>query len=50
METQSITQTSKTKTILMCCLITFVIAVTVSTAGKINVHDFIMNILDWQSI
>lgn len=41
---------SKTSTILKCCAIAFIIACVISLAGKISLHEFMMNLLDWESI
>ena len=50
METQTITRISKTRTIILCCFITLMISITVSFAGKANIHDFVNNILAWDTI
>jgi len=50
-QTQNRTVTfSKTATILKCCAIAFIIACAISLAGKISLHEFINNILEWDSI
>jgi len=41
---------SKTSAILKCCLIAFCIACIISTVGKVSLHEFIQNIMDWESI
>ncbi len=46
----SITVINKTRTIILCCLISFAISGIVTILGKINVHDFIENIYDWQNM
>ena len=49
MKTQTLTL-SKTATIIKCCAITATIAFVVCIAGKVNFHQFINNLLDWQII
>jgi hypothetical protein len=49
MKSQTITF-SKSRTIFKCCLAATLIAITVSMAGKIDVQQFIRNILDWDCI
>jgi hypothetical protein len=41
---------SKTATIVKCCAIAFLIACIISLAGKVSLHEFVNNILDWDSI
>ena len=41
---------SKTRTIINCCIVTLVIAATISLIGKIDIHQFWMNIKDWQNM
>lgn len=50
METQTITRISKTRTIVLCCFITFMISATVSFASKVNIQEFVNNILVWNTI
>ncbi len=51
METQSnISIISKSKTIIQVSIISAVLAFSITMIGKINMHDFLMNILDWQSM
>ncbi len=50
METQTITKISKTRTMVLCCLITLFIAATVSFAGQVNIRGFVNNILAWNTI
>ena len=45
---KSIIVFSKMRTVITACAITLVIAATVSLVGKIDFHQFWMNILDWQ--
>ncbi|MCW3101915.1 MAG: hypothetical protein JWO09_355 [Bacteroidetes bacterium] len=47
---QQVVTFSKTAAILKCCAIAFIIACAISLAGKISLHDFINNILEWDSI
>ncbi len=51
MKTQSnISTVSKTKTIIECCIVSIVIAGVITMIGKIDVRQFISNILDWQNM
>jgi hypothetical protein len=49
MKTETITL-SKTKTLIHCCIVSVLIAATISVFGNISIHEFIQNILDWDSI
>ena len=50
MKTQTL-RFSKTKAIVQCCMVAFCIAAAVSFIGKIDLHEFIKNILtSWDSI
>jgi hypothetical protein len=41
---------SKLITIIKCCIAALLIALAVSTEGKIDLQEFIQNILEWESI
>lgn len=41
---------SKTNMIIKCCVITVAIACAICAASKVDAHQFIQNILDWDSI
>ena len=49
MKTQTLTF-SKTSAILKCCLVALSIACIISAAGKVNAHEFMQNIMDWDCI
>jgi hypothetical protein len=49
MKTQRITF-SKTEAIIKCCIAATIIALLVSLTGKIDLHQFMMNIMDWDTI
>ncbi len=46
----TITSVSKTNTIILCCLISISIACIVGLLSKLNTHEFITNLLDWQNM
>lgn len=53
METQTQSRAitfSKTSTILKCCAIAFIIGCIISLTDRISLHEFMLNILDWDSI
>lgn len=41
---------SKTKSVLTLCLIAVIIAFTVTIISKIDLHEFVNNILSWDTI
>lgn len=41
---------SKTSVIIKCCLIAFCIACIISALSTVNLHEFMQNIMDWESI
>jgi hypothetical protein len=41
---------SKTETIFKCCLAAASIAVAIYLVGNIDMHQFMLNILEWDSI
>jgi hypothetical protein len=49
-QTHQVITFSKTATILKCCAIAFIIACAISLAGKVSLHEFVSNILEWDSI
>jgi len=49
MKTQTI-RLSKTETIIKCCIAAVSIALLIHLIGKADMHQFVINILDWDSI
>lgn len=49
MKTQTITF-SKNVTIAKCCIAAVSIALLISIADRIDMHQFVLNILDWDTI
>ncbi len=41
---------TKTNILVKYCIISATIAFAITLLGKINVYEFMMNILDWQSM
>jgi len=41
---------TKTSVLVKYCIISATIAFAITMLSKINVHEFMMNILDWQSM
>ncbi len=51
METQTnISIISRTRTIVLCTILSGAIALFITMIGKLNFHEFMINILDWQSM
>jgi hypothetical protein len=49
MKTETITL-SKTETIIKCCITAAIISFAVIIIGKTDMHQFALNVLDWDSI
>lgn len=49
MKTQTVTF-SKSLTILKCCFAAALIALTINIIGNVGIHQFIINIMDWNTI
>ncbi|MDF2436344.1 MAG: hypothetical protein K0Q95_720 [Bacteroidota bacterium] len=41
---------SYTITIIKCCIAAVLLALAISMPGKVDVNEFVQNILDWESI
>lgn len=50
METQTITTTSNTRTVINFCIVAFLVSSAIAMIGNVGIHDLIKNILDWQTM
>lgn len=50
METQTITTTSNTRTVINLCIVAFFVSSAIAMIAKVGINGLMMNILNWQSM